>query len=274
MAATIETGVLPTGHPFARMGNGSRVVVYLPGLSFTAEPQTPKSIARSWKSWLEPIARFDLTMVLVGRRADLAPGSTGADVADDYASVIRERWGGPVGVMGISSGGGYAQWLAIRHPDLVERLVLAFTAHRNDADVIARQDAAVQHFLAGRWRSGYALFGPWFMPRHPRIGTALTWLGGPYLIGKPKDLRVLRIDAHVDDTTDTTEHLGRIQCPTLVVSGGRDLAYPPALVRELVAGLRDVRHIEYKESGHMGPGRVFAEDACAFLGEDRGASRL
>lgn len=86
-------------------------------------------------------------------------------------------------------------------------------------------------------------------------------------IGRPKDLRVLRIDAHVDDTTDTTDHLGQVRCPTLVVSGGRDLAYPPARVGELVAGLSDVRHIVYPNAGHMGPGRVFAEDACAFLGE-------
>lgn len=263
----IETGVLQTGHPFARMGNGSRHVVYMPGLSFTAEPQTSKSIARSWKAWMEPIARSDLTMTLIGRRADLAPGSSGADVADDYASVIRERWGRPVGVMGISSGGGYAQWLAIRHPDLVERLVLAFTAHRNDPDVMVRQNALVKHVLVGRWRAGYAQFGPWFLPRFPRLGSALTWLIGPYVIGRPKDLRVLRIDAHVDDTTDTTGHLDQIRCRTLVVSGGRDLAYPPELVSELVAGLRDVRHIAYPNAGHMGPGKVFAEDACAFLGE-------
>lgn len=264
---SIETGVLPTGHPFARMGTGSRQVLYIPGLSFTAEPETPKSIARAWKSWQTSIARNDLTITLVGRRADLPPGSSGADVADDYAAVIGERWGRAVGVMGISTGGGYAQWLAIRHPDLVERLVLGFTAHRNSAEVLARQDAAVQHFLAGRWRAGYALFGPWFLPKHPRLGSALTWLVGPHLVGRSKDLRVLRIDAHADDTLDTTDQLSRIKCPTLVVSGGRDLAFPAALVRELVVGLANVRHIEYADAGHMGPGAVFGKDACAFLGE-------
>ena len=36
----IETGVLPAGHPYARIGTGSRTVLYLPGLSFTAEPST------------------------------------------------------------------------------------------------------------------------------------------------------------------------------------------------------------------------------------------
>ena len=49
--------------------------------------------------------------------------------------------------------------------------------------------------------------------------------------------------------------------------GGRDFAYPPTLVREFVAGLQDVRHIEYTNAGHMGPGKAFAEDACAYLGD-------
>ena len=76
----IETGVLPAGHPYARIGTGSRIVLYIPGLSFTAEPASIASTRRSWKRWLEPIARHDLTIVHVGRRADLPPGSTAADL--------------------------------------------------------------------------------------------------------------------------------------------------------------------------------------------------
>jgi pimeloyl-ACP methyl ester carboxylesterase len=162
----IETGVLATGHPFARIGSGPQGVVYLPGLSFTHEPKTPKAVARAWKAWPEPIERHGLTMVEIGRRPDLPSGSTTADIAGDYAAVIRTALDGPVGVMGISTGGGNAMWLAIRHPELVERLVLD----------------------------------------------------------------------------------------------------PPALVRELVAALPDVRHVEYPRSSHLGPGRPFADDACAFLG--------
>ena len=51
----IETGVLPAGHPFARIGTGSRTVLYIPGLSFTAEPASVKVHA----SLLEALARAD-----------------------------------------------------------------------------------------------------------------------------------------------------------------------------------------------------------------------
>jgi pimeloyl-ACP methyl ester carboxylesterase len=262
--AMIDTGALPSGHPYARIGTGSRVVLSIPGLSFTAEPAKPESVRRWWKRWLEPIERYGLTVVDVGRRADLPPGSSSVDIADDYATVIREQWGSAVGVIGISTGGGYAQWLASRHPQLVGRLVLAYTGHRVPSEVAAVQRRAVDQILAGRWRSGFALMAPWVVPQHARIASAVAWLLGPYVTGRPSDLRVLRLDADADDAHDATDALGGIQCPTLVISGGRDVAYPPDLTRELVAGIPDVRHIEYPDAGH-GRGARFPEDACAFL---------
>jgi len=263
----IETGRLPSGHPYARIGSGPRIVLSIPGLSFTADVSKPASIRRWWKRWLEPIERHRLTVVDVGRRADLPSGSSSADIADDYATVIREQWGSAVGVMGISTGGGYAQWLASRHPELVDRLVLAYTGHRVPSEVAALQRRAVDHVLAGRWRSGFALMAPWVVPEHARLASAAAWLLGPYITGRPSDLRVLRLDADADDAHDATDALGGIRCPTLVISGGRDLAYPPDLTRELVAGLPDVRHVEYPNAGH-GRGARFPEDACAFLAAD------
>lgn len=239
----------------------------LSGLSIIAEATTPKQAGRLWRTWLDPIARHDLTVFDVGRRPDLSPGSTAEDVADDYAAVIRAEWGRPVGVMGFSTGGGYAQWLAIRHPELVERLVLAFTGHRIPDDVRRLQRQAVDYALAGRWRTAYAALGSWFFPSHARLAGAAMWLIGPHVAGRRKDLRPLRIDADSDDVFDASARIGEIRCPTLVASGGRDRAYPPDLTRELVAGIPGARHIDYPTSGHGGPGKIFSEAACAFLAE-------
>ena len=261
----VEIGVLPTGHPYSRIGSGSRLVLSLPGLSFIPEATTPKGAKRLWRTWLEAIDRSDLTVWDVGRNPNLAPGSTAEDIADDYAAVIRAEWGTAVGVMGFSSGGGYALWLAIRHPELVERLVLGFTGHRIPDDARVAQRRAVDLALAGRWRAAYASLAPWFVPTHPRIAAAALWLVGPLVGGRRKDLRALRIDADADDVFDASARIGEIRCPTLVGSGGRDAAYPPDLTRELVAGLPGAQHVDYPTSGHGGPGKPFAEAACAFL---------
>ena len=267
----IEAGTLPTGHPYARIGSGTQPVLSIPSLSFIAEATDATSVRRLWRSWLEPNTRHDLTVYDIGRRPDLPAGSTAADIADDYAAIMRERWDRPIPVMGFSSGGGYAQWLAIRHPDLVERLVLAFTGHRVTPATRALQRRAVDHALAGRWRSGYATLAPWFVPSHPRVAAAVLWLLGPHVAGRRKDLRALRIDADADDTFDASGHLHAIRCPTLVASGGRDVAYPMEVTQELVAGIPGARHLDYPTAGHGGPGKVFAAAACAFLAEDRHA---
>jgi hypothetical protein len=50
--AEIETGVLPTGHPYAGIGSGSQLVLSIPALSFIAEASTPKAVGRLWRSCL------------------------------------------------------------------------------------------------------------------------------------------------------------------------------------------------------------------------------
>src|SRR5205814_10181098 len=49
-------------------------------------------------------------------------------LVDDAARLIREWGRGPVVFIGLSMGGMVAQGLAIRHPELVKRVVLANTA--------------------------------------------------------------------------------------------------------------------------------------------------
>ena len=113
--------------------------------------------------------------------------------------------------MGISTGGGYAQWLASRHPELVDRLVLAYTGHRVPPEAAAVQRRAVDHIagwpLAFRLRGGWA---PWVVPGACSESTsAAAWLLGPYVAGTPSDLRVLRLDADSDDRHNATDALSR-----------------------------------------------------------------
>jgi pimeloyl-ACP methyl ester carboxylesterase len=263
----VEAGTLASGHPYGRIGAGSRVVISIPSLSFIPDATTAAAVRQRWRTWLDPIERHDLSVVDVGRRPDLPPGTTAEQIADDYAAVIRAEWGSAVRVMGFSSGGGYALWLAIRHPELVDRLVLGFTGHRVTDEARDAQRRAVDYALAGRWRAAYATLGPWFVPSHPRLASLGLWLLGPHVGGRRRDLRALRIDADADDAMDASSALGEVRCPTLVGSGGRDAAYPPDVTRELVAGIPGARHVDYPTAGHGGPGRAFADEACRFLGE-------
>ena len=144
--------------------------------------------------------------------------------------------------------------------------MLGFTASRLDPQVAKVQRRFATLAGQGRWRSAYGAAGPLFFPKHPRMASAIFWLMGPTLVGSPEDPVVLPIDVDAEEGHDATSSLDAIRCPTLVLSGGRDAAYPPGLVRDMLEGLPHARHIEYAKSGHLGPGVQAARDVCAFLG--------
>jgi len=46
------------------------------------------------------------------------------------------------------------------------------------------------------------------------------------------------------------EAAARVQCPTLVIMGARDLMAPPRNAQTLIAALRDVRTVMLPDTGH------------------------
>ena len=66
----------------------------------------------------------------------MSPGYTFNDMAADYAAMIREEFGGPMDVIGVSTGGSIVQHLAADHPDVVRRLVIHSSAHRDRKSVV------------------------------------------------------------------------------------------------------------------------------------------
>ena len=67
---------------------------------------------------------------MVSRKPGLPAGYSMQDMSNDYATMIKDELGGPVDVMGISTGGPMAQYFAVDHPKLIRRLVLAMTGYR------------------------------------------------------------------------------------------------------------------------------------------------
>lgn len=66
---------------------------------------------------------------------------------------------------------------------------------------------------------------------------------------------------------DVTARLGEINCPTLVIAGGRDRAFPVALMEATAAGIRHSELKIYPRAGHIGTmlNPRFGNDVAAFL---------
>jgi pimeloyl-ACP methyl ester carboxylesterase len=209
----------------------------------------------------------DYTAYSVLRRPGLPPGYTLADMAGDYAAMIREEFGGPVDVIGVSTGGSIVQHFAADHPDLVRRLVIHSSAYTLSPSARAAQMEVARLASQRRWREAWALVLGALLPPGP-LAHPLAWLASLLLsLSPPKDPSDLVITVEAEDRFDFKDHLAQITAPTLVVAGDRDPFYTEALFRETAAGIPNARLILYPGMGHPASGKQFARDVLAFLRE-------
>jgi pimeloyl-ACP methyl ester carboxylesterase len=181
-----------------------------------------------------------------GRTADIDRPLDIRLMADDVAALINHLGLDKPDVVGYSLGGGVALLTAIRHPEVVRRLVAA-SAH-------IRRDALYPEMLGQQAQVGAAAAE--FMKDTPMY--ELYQRVAP----RPEDFpRLLdKIGAAMAVDFDFTEEVRGLQMPTLIVAADADMA-PPSHYAEvfnlLDGGLRD--------GGWMGDGRPKGGHALAIL---------
>ena len=259
------SGYFRTGQPYNRLGRGPRPLVVVQGLLFENKPQ-PR-FALGPYSFLKE--RYTVYVVL--RRPGMPQGYTLRDMAGDCAATIREQFGGPVDVIGVSTGGSIAQHLAADHPDVVRRLVIHSSAYTLGPSAKRLQLRVGELARDRRWTEASELLVDAVVPRRGLSGRAravVVWSVSRLLswFGRPADPSDLIATILAEDVHDFRDRLGEIAAPTLVVAGADDPFYTEALFRETAAGIPGARLILYPGMGHPAHGTQFARDVLAFLG--------
>ncbi len=143
------TGYFKNGLPYVCIGSGPRNLVVFEGGGFENKP--PSGMMLRWvRSSFEGFAE-DYTVYSVLRKPGLPAGYSMRDMSEDYATMIRDEFEGPVDVMGVSTGGPMAQHFAADHPELVRRLVLAATGYRLTEEGRELQWGMVESARQGKW---------------------------------------------------------------------------------------------------------------------------
>jgi 3-oxoadipate enol-lactonase len=187
--------------------------------------------------------------------------------ADDAVAVLDDLGIVRADVYGTSMGGRVAQWLAVRHPERVRRLVLGCTSpggpHAVERSAAVRRALADPDPAAAQRALLDLMYTPGWLARHPEP----YWtLGDP---GMPRHAR--REHLRASNGHDAWDALPRITAPTLVLHGDDDALNPTAnapLLAGRIPGARllllpGARHAYFEEA---------REDATAavreFLEED------
>ena len=153
----VRDGVLEGGLPYLAIGDGPPLVVFPGGAPSHANPTGLQR--RLAARFLSSLAR-GFTVYNVNWKVGLEPGATMADIAADYAGALGTAFGGPVDVLGISTGGSVAQQFAVDHPRLLRRLVLAGTAHRLGLVAREAQRRSGEFAADGDYRRSLAAAAP------------------------------------------------------------------------------------------------------------------
>ena len=262
----VATGYFKNGLPYTRFGSSPRNLVIFGGLDFDHKP--PSGLAlRMMSGPFKRLAR-DFTVYIVSRKPGLPARYSMQDMSNDYATMIKDELGGPVDVMGMSTGGPMAQYFAVDHPDLVRRLVLALTGYR-----LTERGAELQRRMGDlarqrKWRAAYSTMMTGIYPRGIKqyLFKLLMWLFGA--MGAPADPSDGLVEIEAEEKHDFKERLAEIKVSTLVIGGEEDYFYP---IRETAMGIPNARLILYEGFGHnviFDHNRQFSEDVLAFLTED------
>ena len=157
-------------------------------------------------------------------------------------------------LVGFSMGGVIAQRFAADHPELLTRLVLMNTVYRRGPKELEGVEARLRiteeegllpiaDSAIARW------FDDEFVSAHPEVVDQIrTRLLANDLAGYLAAYRVF-----VYSEPEVGSALKLVQCPTLVMTGGKDTGSTPAMAHRMAEDLADARVVIFDELHHLAP---------------------
>lgn len=122
-----------------RFGNGKKTLILISGLNII---DAKGKIAALGVAYSYRCFARDYTVYVFDRREDLPEHFSVEEIAEDIANCMYELNLNHADVFGVSQGGMIAQYLALNHPGLVDKLVLGVTASKPNETMKA---------VIGRW---------------------------------------------------------------------------------------------------------------------------
>lgn len=191
----------------------------------------------------------------VGSTSGQTPNTIEA-MADDAARFIAAVHAQPVDILALSMGGMVAQELALRHPHLINKLILVGTGPRGGKGIdkvtrttmmsilkatLTKSDPK-EFIFFNRNQTGRAAAKAFLARLDSRVNDRDAAVSIPAFRAQLKAISVFGKSA--------PKSLAEIDLPTLVINGDNDIMVPTALSYELAAAIPGADLENYGDSGH------------------------
>ena len=225
-------------------GSGKIPFVMLPGLSVKSILVSAEGVASAYRAFAD-----DFTVYCFDRTKFLTKNYTIEMLSDDTAEAMRALGITNACVFGASMGGMMAQYIAIKHPELVGRLFLASTASRLNPLAQEVMGTWISYAEAGDIDS----FCDYFID--VLYGRDFAAQFGEFIKLAHKDVTKEDFDRFVTLGTsckslNAYDRLDEIKCPTLVVGAENDRVLGAEASRETAEKLGCPIYMYGAEYGH------------------------
>lgn len=228
-----------------RFGKGPKTLIMISGLNVTDVKGkiAALGVANAYRCFAK-----DYTVYVLDRREELPQHFSVEEIAEDIADSMAVLKVTHADVFGVSQGGMIAQYLALNHPDLVDKLVLGVTASRPNGTLQTVIDRWCDMAKAGNIRAVikdyfYSTYSDAYLKKYAAMIPLLI------RVIKPMPASRFLTLAEACLTCNTYERLPELRCPVLVLGGGKDKVVTPEATSEIADRL-GCEPVMYGEYGH------------------------
>lgn len=258
-----KNGSVQIGHTrmhYVSFGYGSKPLVLLPGLADGLASVKGKALllARPYRIFFQKY-----TVYMFSRKNDMPEGYAIRDMAHDQAQAMEALGMGKAAVMGVSQGGMIAQYLAVDHVQLLDKLVIAVSAPRANEMIRSCVSQWISFAEKGNYRQLIIDTAEknYSAERLKKIRKLYPLIG---VIGKRLAYNRFLINAEAILQFDAFQDIKKIACPTLIIGAEEDKVVGVRASHEMherIAGselyvYKGLGHAAYEEAGDFNQ-RVF-----------------
>ena len=233
-----------TDMDYISFGKGKKNLILIPGLGDGLT--TVRGLAIPY-ALTHPEFAKEYKVYVFSRKNRLKQGYTTKDMARDVFVAMSKLGIKKANIVGISQGGMIAQHLALDHPERVNKLVLAVT--------ICRQNETIQKCVS-KWmrlakEANYrAVMKNTAEKMYVKRPDKMRYLPILEKFCAPKDFERYLIMGKACLEHDTYEVIHKIQAPTLVIGGAKDIVLEGESSVEIAERIPNSRCVIFKEYGH------------------------